>query len=158
QAPPPARNERTITHLPRPDQPRKIRVDEPMDCMASNAATKNGLVLSSLPAASGILVQSPRATTEWEFDLASNPDRRTGSKHGLLRGACHRARIRAARWLAMTIQTQRIPTDALSSTRPQRPENFADLPGHHDVRRTDRRGDVDADRGEGARGRRQLHR
>ena len=82
QAPPPARNERTITHLPRPDQPRKIRVDEPMDCMASNAATKNGLVLSSLPAASGILVQSPRATTECEFDLASNPDRRTGSNLG----------------------------------------------------------------------------
>jgi hypothetical protein len=47
--------------------------------MASNAATKNGLVLSSLPAASGILVQSPRVTTECEFDLASNPDRRTGS-------------------------------------------------------------------------------
>jgi len=43
-----------------------------MDCMASNAATKNGLVLSSLPAASGILVQSPRATTECEFDLAAN--------------------------------------------------------------------------------------
>jgi hypothetical protein len=53
-----------------------------MDCMASNAATKNGLVLSSLPAASGILVQSPRATTECEFDLASNPDRRTGSNPG----------------------------------------------------------------------------
>jgi hypothetical protein len=29
-----------------------------MDCMASNAATKNGLVLSSLPAASGMLVLS----------------------------------------------------------------------------------------------------
>jgi hypothetical protein len=53
-----------------------------MDCMASNAATKNGLVLSSLPAASGILVQSPYATTECEFDLASNPDRRTGSNPG----------------------------------------------------------------------------
>jgi hypothetical protein len=53
-----------------------------MDCMASNAATKNGLVLSSLPAASGILVLSPRATTECEFDLASNPDRRTGSSLG----------------------------------------------------------------------------
>jgi len=50
--------------------------------MASNAAAKNGLVLSSLPAASGILVQSPRATTECEFDLASNPDRRTGSNLG----------------------------------------------------------------------------
>src|SRR6266478_321331 len=50
-----------------------------MDCMASNAATKNGLVLSSLPAASGMLVLSPRATTECEFDLASKPDRRTGS-------------------------------------------------------------------------------
>jgi hypothetical protein len=44
-----------------------------MDCMASNAATKNGLVLSSLPAASGILVQSPDATTECEFDLARKP-------------------------------------------------------------------------------------
>jgi len=50
--------------------------------MASNAATKNGLVLSSLPAASGILVRSPRATTECEFDLASNPDRQTGSNPG----------------------------------------------------------------------------
>ena len=70
------------SNLPRPDQPRKIRVDEPMDCMASNAATKNGPVLSSLSAASGILVRSPRATTECEFDLASNPDRRTGSNPG----------------------------------------------------------------------------
>jgi hypothetical protein len=56
-----------------PDQSRPIRVDEPMDCLASNAATKNGLVLSSLPAASGILVQSPGATTECEFDLARKP-------------------------------------------------------------------------------------
>jgi hypothetical protein len=24
-------------------------------------------------------------------------------RHGLLRGACHRARIRATRWLAMTV-------------------------------------------------------
>src|SRR6266700_7188786 len=80
---------------------------------------------------------------------AATKQSRLSLQHGLLRGACHRARIRAARWLAMTIQTQRIPTDALSSTRPQRPENFADLPGHHDVRRTDRRGDVDAGRGEG---------
>jgi hypothetical protein len=47
-----------------------------MDCMASNAATKNGPVLSSLPAASGILVPSLRATTECEFDLAGKPDRR----------------------------------------------------------------------------------
>jgi hypothetical protein len=45
-----------------------------MDCMASKAATKNGLARSSLPAASGIVVQSPRATTECEFDLASKPD------------------------------------------------------------------------------------
>jgi hypothetical protein len=41
-----------------------------MDCMASKAAAKNGLVLSSLPAASGIMVLSLRATTECEFDLA----------------------------------------------------------------------------------------
>jgi hypothetical protein len=41
-----------------------------MDCMASKAAAKNGLVLSSLPAASGIMVRSLRATTECEFDLA----------------------------------------------------------------------------------------
>jgi hypothetical protein len=38
--------------------------------MASKAATKNGLVLSGLPAASGIMVQSYQATTECEFDLA----------------------------------------------------------------------------------------
>jgi hypothetical protein len=38
--------------------------------MASKAAAKNGLVLSSLPAASGIMVLSLRATTECEFDLA----------------------------------------------------------------------------------------
>jgi hypothetical protein len=38
--------------------------------MASKAAAKNGLVLSSQPAASGIMVQSLRATTECEFDLA----------------------------------------------------------------------------------------
>jgi hypothetical protein len=42
--------------------------------MASNAATKNGLVFSSLPAASGIVVQSHQATTECEFDLACKPD------------------------------------------------------------------------------------
>jgi hypothetical protein len=41
------------------DQPRPIRVDEPMDCMALKAVTKNGFVLSSLPAASGMLVQLP---------------------------------------------------------------------------------------------------
>ena len=44
-----------------------------MDCLASNAETKNGIVLSSLPVASGIVVRSPRATTECEFDLASKP-------------------------------------------------------------------------------------
>src|SRR6266852_2001577 len=32
----------------------------------------------------------------------SNPSRRHRKKNGLLRGACHRARIRATRWLAMT--------------------------------------------------------
>jgi hypothetical protein len=48
-----------------------------MDCMASKAAAKNGLVLSSQPAASGIMVQSLRATTECEFDLGpKTPDRR----------------------------------------------------------------------------------
>jgi len=46
-----------------------------MDCLASKAATKNGLALSSLPVASGTLVLSLRATTECEFDLASIPDR-----------------------------------------------------------------------------------
>jgi hypothetical protein len=44
-----------------------------MDCLALNAAPKNGLVLSSLPAASGIMVQSPEATTECEFGLAAKP-------------------------------------------------------------------------------------
>jgi hypothetical protein len=28
------------------------------------------------------------------------------ARHGLLRGACHRARIRATRWLAMTSEIQ----------------------------------------------------
>jgi hypothetical protein len=42
-----------------------------MDCMALKAAAKNGLVLSSPPAASGIMVQSFRATTECEFGPAS---------------------------------------------------------------------------------------
>jgi hypothetical protein len=55
-----------------------------MDCMASKAAAKNGLVLSSLPAASGIMVQSLRATTECEFDLAdtqiAKPARTFGSQ------------------------------------------------------------------------------
>jgi hypothetical protein len=27
-------------------------------------------------------------------------------RHGLLRGACHRARIRATRWLAMTVLSE----------------------------------------------------
>jgi hypothetical protein len=58
--------------------------------MALKAATKNGLVLSSLPAASGMLVQSPRVTTECEFDLASKPDCQTGSNLGsLTKGANH---------------------------------------------------------------------
>jgi hypothetical protein len=42
--------------------------------MASKAAAKNGHVLSSPPAASGIMVLSLRATTECEFDLAQHPD------------------------------------------------------------------------------------
>jgi hypothetical protein len=50
-----------------------------MDCMASKAAAKNGIVLSSPPAASGIMVLSLRATTECEFDLADTPDCQTGS-------------------------------------------------------------------------------
>jgi hypothetical protein len=50
-----------------------------MDCMASKAAAKNGLVLSSLPAASGIMVRSLRATTECEFDLADTQIAKTGS-------------------------------------------------------------------------------
>jgi hypothetical protein len=46
-----------------------------MVCMASKSRIEEwSLVLSSLPAASGMLVQLPRATTECEFDLASKPD------------------------------------------------------------------------------------
>ena len=37
----------------------------------------------------------------------SNPSLRL-SRHGLLRGACHRARIRATRWLAMTTSDRRL--------------------------------------------------
>jgi hypothetical protein len=32
----------------------------------------------------------------------------TKRKNGLLRGACHRARIRATRWLAMTVLHERV--------------------------------------------------
>jgi hypothetical protein len=53
-----------------------------MDCLASNAATKNGPVLSSLSVASGILVRLPRATTECEFDLAGDQIVETGSNLG----------------------------------------------------------------------------
>jgi hypothetical protein len=50
--------------------------------MASKAATKNGLVLSSLPAVSGIVVRSHQAPTECEFDLASTQIAETGSTLG----------------------------------------------------------------------------
>jgi hypothetical protein len=51
-----------------------------MDCMASNAAAKNGLVLSSLPAASGILVQSrparrPNVSLIWQATQIAEPAR-----------------------------------------------------------------------------------
>ena len=64
-----------------------------MDCMASNAATKNGLVLSSLPAASGIVVQSPHATTECEFDLANTQIAKTGSNWIATKGLSHSATL-----------------------------------------------------------------
>jgi hypothetical protein len=56
-----------------------------MDCMASKAATKNGLVLSSLPAASGIVVQlrparRPNVSLIWQ----ANQIAETGSNHGSL--------------------------------------------------------------------------
>jgi hypothetical protein len=36
----------------------------------------------------------------------------TMARHGLLRGACHRARIRATRWLAMTgLDGRHVPRD-----------------------------------------------
>ena len=38
----------------------------------------------------------------------SNPECCRGKTSGLLRGACHRARIRATRWLAMTWRERRI--------------------------------------------------
>jgi hypothetical protein len=44
---------------------------------------------------------APRTRHCEERKRRSNPYRVTWS-HGLLRGACHRARIRATRWLAMT--------------------------------------------------------
>jgi hypothetical protein len=43
--------------------------------MASKAVAKNGPVFSSLPAASGILVQSLRVTTVCEFDLVAKQPR-----------------------------------------------------------------------------------
>src|SRR5712691_11714978 len=44
------------------------------------------------------------------------------SKDGLLRGACHRARIRATRWLAMT------PKHTFATSRREAPEALMNLP------------------------------
>jgi hypothetical protein len=68
-----------MTNPPRPDQPRPIRADEPMDCMASKAVAKNGLVLSSRPpqAESWYGTHScgrPNVSLIWR-----QPDRETGS-------------------------------------------------------------------------------
>src|SRR6266852_649067 len=50
--------------------------------------------------------------------------RRHGKKDGLLRGACHRARIRATRWLAMTWNCRRYFTTSPRNA----PESLLDLP------------------------------
>src|SRR5260370_30197504 len=41
-----------------------------------------------------------------------------GGKAGLLRGACHRARIRATRWLAMTVSKSSPLSENLNRKRP----------------------------------------
>src|SRR5713101_573914 len=52
----------------------------------------------------------------------SNPSRRHRKKDGLLRGACHRARIRATRWLAMTAKHSFTPSPRYA------PEALINLP------------------------------
>ena len=61
--------------------------------MASNAATKNGPVLSSLPVVSGIMVQLPLALTECEFDLANTQIAKTGSNWIATKGLSHSATL-----------------------------------------------------------------
>jgi hypothetical protein len=46
-----------MTNPPRPDQPRPIRADEPMDCMAFKSRSEEWLRPLEPPAASGILVR-----------------------------------------------------------------------------------------------------
>jgi hypothetical protein len=47
----------------------------------------------------------------------SNPILSPRGAHGLLRGACHRARIRETRWLAMTVELSRIALRSIRATR-----------------------------------------
>src|SRR5258708_23892504 len=47
-----------------------------------------------------------------------------GARHGLLRGACHRARVRATRWLAMTADTV---SHSRGAMRPRLASSFRDL-------------------------------
>jgi hypothetical protein len=59
------------------------------------------------------------------FLMAGDPDSFFLLLHGLLRGACHRARIRATRWLAMTqthlcILAARCARGLLNNLRPER--------------------------------------
>src|ERR1700730_792719 len=57
-------------------------------------------------------------------------------RYGLLRGACHRARVRATRWLAMTIRTSSRRADleqlAVVAGFQRNPQLAAAIqPGHH---------------------------
>jgi hypothetical protein len=46
----------------------------------------------------------------------SNPSLRFTRRNGLRRGACHRARIRATRWLAMTEEAAERPSRSATAT------------------------------------------
>jgi hypothetical protein len=67
-----------------------------MDCFATLAMTVSRIVLL---ANAGTTIGKHRHCEE-QSDEAIHACNKKG---GLLRGACHRARIRATRWLAMTI-------------------------------------------------------
>src|SRR4030081_1945033 len=59
-----------------------------------------------------------------------------GANHGLLRGACHRARIRATRWLAMTVLATELAVCKLNP-------DTGPLPQQNRVRAVPRLGAVD---------------
>ena len=101
---------------PRAHHAARMRMHVPLPSCPANAwhPVRRGLSAQAVAALEYWIARSSRATTsesvlniECEVSISSlraersNPCRGVG-RDGLLRGACHRARVRATRWLAMT--------------------------------------------------------